>query len=253
MLGDRGHRLRPQDIGLLASVGMAEMEVFARPRVILLSTGNELVVPGRPLRPGQIYDSNQFFLTALVRRAGGELVDVRQLPDDRGETRLALQQSAARADLILSSGGVSVGEEDHLRQSLEEVGSLNLWRVNMKPGKPLAAGRIENCHYLGLPGNPVSSFVTCLLFALPLLRTLGGEAVPGPHSTRARAGFDREAVSREEYLRVLLVDGVAQLYPNQSSGVLSSLGWASGLLRQPVGKPVCSGDELDYFPLDIYR
>lgn len=241
--------LRPQDIGLLAAVGIAQVEVFRRPRVALLSSGDELVSPGVPLKPGQIYDSNRHMLAALIEDAGCEVISSQCLADDLAQTRAALLNGAQTSDLILSSGGVSVGEEDHLRNALIECGSLELWKVAVKPGKPLAVGQVGGVPYFGLPGNPVSSFVTFKLFVQPFLNILCGNSAAVDQVQLVAAGFVRPAQTREEYLRVQVRDGVAQLHPNQSSGVASSLVWADGLVRHPANTLVCEGDALHYFPI----
>lgn len=246
-----GRRLRPEDIGLAASVGAAELEVGRRPRVAVLATGDELTPPGRPLPPGHIYNSNGPLAAALLRRLDCEPLPPRQVADTPEATRDALTRAAAEADLVLTSGGVSVGDEDHVKAAVEDLGELTLWKVAMKPGKPLAFGRIGDTPFLGLPGNPVSLFATFLLFAAPAIRQLQGrtEAMPAP--TPVPAGFERERPGkREEYLRVRVENGRLRAYPHQGSGVLSSAVWADGLARIPAGAAVAEGDILDYFAFD---
>ena len=255
-----GTRLTPQALGLAATVGAAELAVVRRPRVALLSTGDELVRPGSvapaALAPGAIYDSNRDTLHALLQAAGCEVSDCGNVPDRLDATRAALRAAAAGHDLILSSGGVSVGEEDHLRPALAAEGRVDLWQVAIKPGKPLAFGAVRRAEggealYLGLPGNPVSSFVTFLLAVRTLLRALQGADPALPPPLPLSAGFDwPRPDARREFLRVRLgTDGRLELHPNQSSGVLSSAVWADGLVDNPPGQAIRAGDRVRYLPL----
>lgn len=242
-----GRRLRPQDLGLAASIGVAELEVRRRLRVAVLATGDELVPPGQPLPPGRIYNSNAPLAAALSRRLGCDPLPPKAVADTPEATREALTRAAEDADLILTSGGVSVGDEDHVKTIVEELGALDLWKVAMKPGKPLAFGRVADTPFIGLPGNPVSLFVTFLLFAAPAIRRMQGRNVSMLDPVPVPAGFARDRPGkREEYLRVRVVDGRLQTYPHQGSGVLSSVAWAHGLARLPAGTTVAEGDVLDY-------
>lgn len=247
----RGTRLRPQELGLLASMGIAEVPVLARPRVAVLTTGDELVEPGQPLAPGQIYNTNRFTLLGLLTQAGCEVTVCETLRDDRAATRTTLSRAAGSADLVLTSGGVSVGEEDHVRAVLEESGGLSLWRLAIKPGKPLAFGRVQDTPVLGLPGNPAAVLVTFLMVVMPFLRRCQGQPDP-VQGERLPALFNVPSPSiRREFVRArkTLQDGRPQLeaYPNQSSGVLSSACWASGLAVVPEHGTVHPGDLLTYY------
>ncbi|MEO7851667.1 MAG: gephyrin-like molybdotransferase Glp [Rubrivivax sp.] len=252
----RGARLTPQALGLAASVGAARLQVVRRPRVALMSTGDELVMPGQPLKPGAIYNSNRFMLRALLQASGCDATDLGIVPDSLQATRDALRSAAAGHDLIISTGGVSVGEEDHLRPAVQAEGRLDLWQIAIKPGKPLAFGEIASTTghpalFIGLPGNPVSSFVTFLLVVAPLLKTLQGADARMPAALPLRADFDWPAPDkRREFLRVRLNDGGGlDLYGNQSSGVLTSTVWADGLVDNPPGQPIRRGDTVAFLPL----
>ena len=255
----RGLRLTPQALGLAAGVGAATLPVRRRPRVALLSTGNELVMPGQPLPPGAIYNANRFMLRALLQACGCECTDLGIVPDQLQATRAALRTAAQGHDLILSSGGVSVGEEDHLRPALQAEGRLELWQVAIKPGKPLAFGAVRSAGehdvpdalFIGLPGNPVSSFVTFLLCVAPLLRALQGADPALPRGMLLRADFDwPKADRRREFLRVRRnTQGGLDLFSNQSSGVLTSAVWADGLVDNAPGQVLQRGDAVRFLPL----
>jgi molybdopterin molybdotransferase len=243
-----GARLRPQDVGLIASVGVARVTVYRQLRVAVFFTGDELAMPGESLAPGRIYNSNRFVLRALLSRLGCEVSDLGIVPDDRARTRAAFVEAAASSDLIVTSGGVSVGEEDHVRPAVEAEGTLEMWQIAMKPGKPLAFGRVRNVPFIGLPGNPVSSFVTFLLLARPyILRRQGARSIDAP-GWRLRADFDwPKPDKRREFLRVRRNehDGV-DLYATQNSAVLSSTAWSDGLVDVPAGTTIARGDAVRY-------
>lgn len=245
-----GRRIRPQDIGLAASAGIGALEVASPLRVAVVVTGDELVLPGQPPGPGQIPDANGPMLEALLARIGCEALPITTVADDPEGTRNALGRAAAEADLVLSSGGVSVGEEDHVRAAVSGQGQLELWRVAIKPGKPLAFGLLGETPFLGLPGNPVSLFVTFALFGAPLIRQLQGRDRIFPTALPVPAGLDRPHPGRrEEYLRVRVENGQAVPFPNQGSGVLGGAAWADGLARIPADIPITAGKSIDYFPL----
>ena len=247
-----GTRLTPQAMGLAASVGCATLGVRARPRVALFSTGDELAMPGEPLKPGAIYNSNRYTLRGLLQAAGCVVTDLGIVPDRLEATRATLRHAAQAHDLILSSGGVSVGEEDHLRPAMQAEGRLDLWQVAIKPGKPLAFGAVRRggapeageALFVGLPGNPVSSFVTFLVAVAPLLRVWQGMPAQATPATPMRADFDWPRPDRRrEFLRVRRnAAGGVELYPNQSSGVLTSTVWADGLVDNPPGQAIARGD-----------
>ncbi len=252
-----GTRLTPQALGLAASVGAATLSVLRRPRVALFSTGDELMMPGEPLRPGAIYNSNRYTLRALAQAAGCVVTDLGIVPDRLDATRAALREAAAHNDLIVTSGGVSVGEEDHLKPAAMAEGELGLWQIAIKPGKPLAFGQIRRADgsaalLLGLPGNPVSSFVTWLLAATTVLRVLQGGSRALPQGLPLRADFDWPRPDRRrEFLRVRLnAAGGLDLYPNQSSGVLTSAVWADGLLDNPAERAIAAGDIVSFLPMN---
>ncbi len=267
-----GTRLGPAELGLAASLGLAALPVRTRPRVALFSTGDELVMPGevapQDMAPGAIYNSNRYFLAVLLRRLGCEVSDLGIVPDRRDATLAALQQAAASHDLIVTSGGVSVGEEDHVKPAVQQLGGRDLWQIAIKPGKPFAQGWIARegdtgrCHFVGLPGNPVSSFVTFLLLVRPLLLRLQG--ITGGQGVESRSGADGlppalalpahfdwpRADRRREFLRVRRnAAGGLDLFPNQSSGVLTSVAWCDGLVDLPAGQTVARGDRVNFHPL----
>jgi molybdopterin molybdotransferase len=256
----RGTKLRPQEVGLAASVGLASLPVFRRVRVALFSTGDELVMPGNPLPPGAIYNSNRFLLKGMLEQLGCTVIDFGIVPDKLDATRNALRKAAAedKADLILTSGGVSMGEEDHIKPAVEAEGALDHWLVNSKPGRPFAFGRVitpaNESAFIGLPGNPVSSFVTFLLLVRPFIRKLQGMPVEVetalPLGLKLQAGFDQpKADRRREFLRARIgEDGLLELFPNQSSGVLTSAAWADGLIDNPAGVQIKRGESVRFLP-----
>lgn len=245
-----GHRLRARDIGLLASVGIDKIHVNVPLRVGLLCTGDELLEPGDAPQAGKIYNSNRYLLSALLRDLGCEVIDAGIVQDDLAATELALEKLSSTVDVVISTGGVSVGDADYVKQAVLAQGKLDVWKIAVKPGKPLAFGRVGATPFFGLPGNPVSAFVTFLLFVRPFLQALQGVEVQDLKQVPARAGFAwSRAGKREEYLRVNLhyEDGVlvAHALPNQGSGVLSSVCHADALLRVPVGSTFAVGDGVE--------
>jgi molybdopterin molybdotransferase len=248
-----GTRLTPQALGLAASVGAATLQVTRRPRVALFSTGDELVMPGEPLKPGAIYNSNRFTLRALIQAMGCDCTDLGIVPDNLPATRAALRRAALGNDLIVTSGGVSVGEEDHLRPAVQAEGRIELWQIAIKPGKPLAFGEVARpdgsaAYIVGLPGNPVSSFVTFLLMVRPVLLRLQGASDLESRQTNLRADFDwPRPDKRREFLRARRNDsGGLDLFPNQSSGVLTSAVWGDGLVDNPSGQAIRRGDAVRF-------
>ena len=250
-----GQRLHPAALGLAASIGMATLPVRPRPRVALFSTGDELVMPGErapaDMPPGAIYNSNRFFLRSLLQRLGCVVSDLGIVPDQRAATIDALRTAALHHDLILTTGGVSVGEEDHVKPAVVELGRLDLWQIAIKPGKPFAYGRIDAAHFMGLPGNPVSSFVTFLLLVRPFLLALQGAQDLAVPTLEMRADFAwPRADRRREFLRVRRnARGGLDLFPNQSSGVLTSVVWGDGLVDNPPGCTIAAGDRVRFLAL----
>ncbi len=248
----KGERLTPAALGLAASVGFDRLQVAKRPRVALLSTGDELAMPGEvapaAMKPGAIYNSNRFFMRALLHRLGCEVHDLGIVPDSCEATIDALRRAADGNDLIVTTGGVSVGEEDHIKAAVQALGELQLWSLSMKPGKPFAYGRIGSTHITGLPGNPVSSFLTFLLLVRPFLLTLQGAKRVTPQPVAMRADFDwPRADRRREFLRARWnAAGGLDLFPNQSSGVLTSTVWGDGVIDTPAGQPFKAGDQVQF-------
>jgi molybdopterin molybdotransferase len=251
----QGTRIRPQEMGLLGSMGIAYVRVMARMKVAVFSTGDELIEPGTPLAAGQIYNTNRFTLSGLLARAGCDVVICETLKDSREATRATLQQAANSADLIITSGGVSVGEEDHVRAVLETSGELSLWRMAIKPGKPLAFGAIDGTPVLGLPGNPAAVLVTFLVAGMPFIRKCQGRSSFTPIGELLPANFSVTSPSvRREFVRARksVQNGKVHVeaFPNQSSGVLSSACWANGLAVVPENTAIQSGDLLTYYSFE---
>jgi molybdopterin molybdotransferase len=250
-----GTRLSPQALGLAASVGAASLQVAPRPRVALFSTGDELVMPGELLKPGAIYNSNRFTLRALIQSLGCECTDLGIVPDRLDATRDALRRAAQNNHLIVTSGGVSVGEEDHLRPAVAAEGRVDLWQIAIKPGKPLAFGEVRRADrssawFIGLPGNPVSSFITFLLAVRPVLMRLQGAMQVSPSGLPMRADFDwPRPDKRREFLRVRRNgQGGLDLFANQSSGVLTSTVWGDGVVDNPGSHAIRHGDSVTFLP-----
>lgn len=253
-----GSKLRPQDIALAASAGLPELPVFRRVRVGVFFTGDELVQPGEPLPPGGIYNSNRYALRALLEGLGCEVRDLGTVPDNFEATREALRKAAADNDLIVTSGGVSVGEEDHVKPAVEAEGRLDMWKIAIKPGKPLAFGEVRRsadsgggkAWFIGLPGNPVSAIVTFLIMVRPFVLRLQGVSKVTPRAFRLRAEFDwlRPDV-RSEFLRARMNDdGGVELYQNQGAGVVTSLCWGDGLVFNQPGLAINKGDSVRFVP-----
>jgi molybdopterin molybdotransferase len=251
---EKGVKLRAQDAGLAASVGLAQLPVYRRLKVAVFFTGDELVMPGEKLPPGAIYNSNRFVLNALLRQSGCDVTDFGIVPDRLDATREVLRKAATGHDLILTSGGVSVGEEDHVRPAVEAEGKLSMWRIAMKPGRPLAFGHVGQgdrpAAFIGLPGNPVSSFVTFLIFVRPFILKSQGVRNGAVPVQAMRADFDWTTPdARREFMRVKLnAAGGLDLFPNQASAVLTSTVWADGLIDNPERHVIKRGDLVRYMP-----
>ncbi|MDP2822220.1 MAG: molybdopterin molybdotransferase MoeA [Sulfuritalea sp.] len=251
-----GTRLSAAHLGVAASVGAAQLTVFRPLRVAVFSTGDELAMPGEALKPGGIYNSNRYTLRALLEGIGCVVEDFGIVPDRRDATREALREAAAGNDLILTSGGVSVGEEDHVKPAVEAEGALDLWKIAIKPGKPLAFGAVrrgvgadETAAFIGLPGNPVSSFVTFLMLVRPFILKAQGASTVTPRAQQLRADFDCKGDPRREFLRARInAEGGLELFANQSSGVLTSCTWADGLIDNPPGQAIARGDTVRFLP-----
>ncbi len=257
-----GTRLTPQALGLAASVGCAELEVYRRVKVAVFFTGDELTMPGEPLKPGAIYNSNRFTLRGLLEKLGCEVTDYGIVPDKLDATRATLREAAQAHDLILTCGGVSVGEEDHVKPAVEAEGRLSMWQIAMKPGKPLAFGAVRRAaqqagvatsaetFFIGLPGNPVSSFATFLLFVRPFVLLLAGMRTVAPRALSLRADFTQnKADRRNEFLRARINPaGGLDLFPNQSSAVLTSTVWGDGLIDNPPNHAISVGETVRFIP-----
>ena len=250
----KGDRLTPASLGLVASVGRNTLPVVRQPRVALFSTGDELVMPGdvapADMKAGAIYNSNRFFLRALLVRLGCLVTDFGIVPDRLDATLQALRDASAHHDLILTSGGVSVGEEDHIKPAVQALGSLTLWQIAIKPGKPFAYGKVGAAHFMGLPGNPVSSFITFLVLVRPFLLLLQGANQVKTQTIALPAHFEwPKADKRREFLRVRRNQaGGLDLFPNQSSGVLTSTVWGDGVVDNPPGQAIAAGDLVQFLP-----
>lgn len=257
VLFETGRRLKSSDIGLLASLGLTEVKVFAPLKIAVFSSGDELVLPGTPLEFGQIYDSNRFTTSALLIQNGFEVLDLGILPDNPQIIEEALSKASEEADVIITSGGVSVGEADYLKSIVERLGELSLWKIAMKPGKPFAYGKINHCHFIGLPGNPVSSLVTLMQLGLPFLRKLQGQAVVSPQCFNAKLTHAvRKSPGRMDFQRAVISPNAncewqATPLAKQNSGVLSSMSQANGfILLAAESGPVDAGESV---PVQLFR
>jgi molybdopterin molybdotransferase len=267
-----GTFLTPAMVGLIASVGIAHVQVYAPITVACVFTGDELAMPGQSLKPGAIYNSNRFVLNTVLQQMGCKVIDLGHIPDQLSATREALIKAAAQADLVISSGGVSVGEEDHVKPAVQAEGALALWQISMKPGKPLAFGHLRKpagfqntagnspkheagrvAHFVGLPGNPVSSYVTFMLLAKPFIHALQGRTVKHPLKLKMQAAFDLpKADKRREFLRTTInAQGQLELYRTQSSGALTSMAYCDGLIDNPPQSTIKKGDWIDFLPFAV--
>jgi molybdopterin molybdotransferase len=250
----KGCRLRAQDIGLAASVGLQTLPVYEPLEVAMFFTGDELVEPGQKLGAGKIYDSNRYTLHGLLESMGCKIIDLGLVGDTLAATSEAMARASNQADLVVTTGGVSVGEEDHVRIAIEQLGELRLWRLAIKPGKPLAYGQINETAFIGLPGNPVSVFATFCLFVCPVIQIMQGRDWHQPILLPVSADFDwPKPDSRREFLRARLAldangQTVAQIYPNQDSGVLTSTVWADGFVEIAENQTVRAGESVNYLP-----
>ncbi len=249
-----GNKLKPQDLGLAASVGISQLKVYRRLRVGIFFTGDELREPDQKLNPGQIYNSNRYTLCGLLQNLGCEIIDLGIVEDTLDATRNAMQEAAEQSDLVMTSGGVSVGDEDYVRIALEELGQLDMWRINIKPGKPLAFGKVGNTPFLGMPGNPVSVFATFCIFAHPYIQKKSGATDVMPNSFMTPAGFEwKKKGYRCEYVRARIEKDASgkssiTLFPHQGSGVLTSTSWANGLAVIPPSTVVEKGELVEFIP-----
>ncbi len=250
----KGTKIRAQEQGLIASIGLKTICVFNKTRVGLFLTGNELVEPGQALKPGQIYDSNSYTLQGLLHSMDCDIIHLGIIGDTLDATKEALTIAADKTDLVITTGGVSVGEEDYIRIALEAIGETKMWRLNIKPGKPLVYGTINNTAFIGLPGNPVSAFVTFCLFVCPHLKKMQNKQHTHPISFQVKANFEwLKPDARREFLRAQLTQnpqGEAQLniYKQQGSGVLMSTSWATGIIEVPEHTAIQQGDWVSYIP-----
>jgi molybdopterin molybdotransferase len=249
-----GRQIKPQDISLAASVGVGELVVFKKIKVGVFFTGDELVEPGNPLTPGKIYNSNRYALVALLKRVGCDVINLGNIEDKLDATCEALEALESQCDLIMTTGGVSVGEEDHVKPAVEKLGELNLWKIRMKPGKPLAYGKVKQTPFIGLPGNPVSSFVTFCIFSLPFIKKMQGNSNYESKILKVKTNFDcKRAKPRREYARVRIDHStetpLANLFPKQGSDVMSSVVWADGIIEIPENTTFETGTILNYYSM----
>jgi molybdopterin molybdotransferase len=251
----QGDKLRPQDMGLITSIGIAEVEVYKPLTIATFTTGDELLEPGEAAQPGKIFNANRYVLAGLVPALGFELIDLGRVEDTLEATIEAMKQAAKVADVVITTGGVSVGEEDHIKPAIESLGSLDMWKVKMKPGKPLAYGDIEGTPFIGLPGNPVSAFATFNLFARPYLLKMQGALEIKAKPFWLEADFDwPKAGFRREFARARLVNknqkSYVEIYHHQGSGVLTSTSWAEGFVVIPEDSTIAKGDKVAFYPFN---
>jgi molybdopterin molybdotransferase len=250
---DKGHRLRAQDIGLIASLGIASVKVMQRLKVAIISTGEELVEPGEAASAGQIYNSNRYMLEGLLDGWGFEVVDFGITPDDPKIIADVLSAASKKADAIITTGGVSVGDEDHVKAVVESLGHIDLWRIAIKPGKPFAFGEVAGTPFLGLPGNPVSAFVTALIIARPYLFDCQGASQSDIRPLQQTALFEQKSCDRQVYLRVRTSADGAEIFEKQSSGVLYSTSWGDGFAVQQPGEDIVKGESVDVIPFGLFN
>ncbi len=250
---EKGHRLRAQDVGLIASLGIARVKLMQRLKVAIISTGEELVEPGEAVAPGQIYNSNRFMLEALLDGWGFEVVDFGITPDDPKIIADVMSEASENADVIITTGGVSVGDEDHVKAVVESLGHIDLWRIAIKPGKPFAFGEVRGTPFLGLPGNPVSAFVTALIVARPYLFLCQGVSQMDIIPLQQTALFEQKGCDREVYLRIRSTADGAEIFEKQSSGVLYSTSWGDGFVVQKPGEDIDKGDTVNVLPYALFK
>jgi molybdopterin molybdotransferase len=246
-----GTKLRAQEMGLLSSIGIKVVEVYKPLKIAIFSTGDELVEPGEALQPGQIYNSNRATLIGLIQSLGMSPIDLGTVPDSLEATEVVLQKAAVEGDIILSAGGVSVGDEDYVKSAVVKQGSIDFWKVAIKPGKPLAFGQIDSTPFIGLPGNPASVFVTFMILARPFLLASQGLNRVLPQPLKAIAQFAKPGEKRQVYLRAKLTEAGVEIHPNQSSGVLSSACWGEVFVVQQSGQSIQVGDLVDVLPYRV--
>ena len=245
-----GHQLRPEDLGVMAAAGLGEVSVFKPLKVAVISTGAELRAPGQAARVDQIFDANRPMLCSVLRRWGMQVVDMGIVPDDAASVRAALDRAAERADVIITSGGASAGDEDHMSAVLRASGGMALWRIAVKPGRPLALGVWGGVPVFGLPGNPVAAFVCTLIFARPALLQLAGAGFQSPQALHLPAAFSKsKKAGRREYLRARLRDGAVEVFASEGSGRVSGLSWAEGLVELPdAAAEISPGQTICFLP-----
>ena len=243
-----GSKVRAQEMGLLAAIGVKTVSVYRRLKIAIFSTGDELVDPGLPLAPGQIYNSNRATLIGLIQTLGLTPIDLGTVGDSPEATATILKDAAVAGDIIISAGGMSVGDEDYVKDAVASAGAVAFWTVAIKPGRPIAFGHVAGTPFIGLPGNPASVFATFMVLARPFLLASQGSLATEPKIVKARAQFDKAGEHREVYLRARLTDAGVEIFPNQSSGVLSSACWGEVFVRQQSGESIEIGDMIDVLP-----